>query len=152
MTAGAPVNVRKTSERTRLIRLIHVGKKQLGLDRDVYEALLEGAAGKSSSAAMTVSELSRVLDAMKRAGFSPRPRVSQTAVPGFITPRQYHYITGLWSLASRTKDERSLRRLTKRITGVDDLRFVPKKKAAALILALRDIAAKAGYDPDRRPE
>ena len=40
--------------------------------------------------------------------------------------------------------------MLKRITGVDDLRFTPKNQATKLILALRDITSKAGYNPDYR--
>ncbi|MDR0557353.1 MAG: hypothetical protein LBG43_05730 [Treponema sp.] len=46
------------------------------------------------------------------------------------------------------QDERSLRRLIKRIGKVDDIRFLERKNAQKLILALRDITEKAGCNPD----
>jgi hypothetical protein len=69
-----------------------------------------------------------------------------------ISQRQEYYIKGLWALASRAKDEKSLRKIIKRIAKVDDIRFLPRKAASAVILALRDICWKAGINPDKREE
>ena len=51
-------------------------------------------------------------------------------------------------MASRKKDEKSLRAMIKRIGHVDDIRFLKKTDATNVILALRDITKKAGFDPD----
>jgi hypothetical protein len=68
--------------------------------------------------------------------------------PAWITARQEYYIRGLWDLASRKKDAESLRKMVYRIGGVDGIRFLKKEDAQKVILALRDIAGKAGFDPD----
>jgi hypothetical protein len=70
--------------------------------------------------------------------------------PAFISARQEYYIRGLWALASRAKDEKSLRRMVKRIGKTDDIRFLPRRAASAVILALRDICWKAGFNPDHK--
>jgi hypothetical protein len=54
-------------------------------------------------------------------------------------------------LASRKKDETSLRAMIKRIGGVEDIRFLKRTDAQKVILALRDITGKAGYNPDEPP-
>jgi hypothetical protein len=69
-----------------------------------------------------------------------------------ISSRQEYYIRGLWDLASRIKDETSLRRMIKRIGGVDNIQWLTRENARKVILALRDIALKAGYNPDRPPD
>lgn len=136
-------------------KMIHVAKSKTGLDEEAYRALLAGAAGVESATEITTkAQYDEVMRAFRNLGFTTVRRRAvepQKQRPAdMITARQEYYIRGLWELASRSKDERSLRGICKRITGVDDLSFCPKSKASALILALRDIAKKAGYDPDTR--
>lgn len=136
------------------VKIIHIAKAKTGLDDEAYRALLWGAAGvDSASQIRTSQQYNAVMAGFANLGFTVKKRTveSQSTRPAnMITARQEYYIRGLWELASRGKDERSLRGICKRITGVDDLSFCPKSKASALILALRDIAKKAGYDPDSR--
>jgi hypothetical protein len=68
--------------------------------------------------------------------------------PAFIPERQEYYIRGLWALAGRAKDEKSLRRMVKRIGKTGDIRFLSRQAARAVIPALRDICRKAGFNPD----
>ena len=136
------------------VKIIHIAKAKTGLDDEAYRALLWGAAGvDSASQIRTSQQYNAVMAGFANLGFQVQKRKvgSQSTRPAnMITERQEYYIRGLWELASRAKDERSLRGICKRITGVDDLSFCSKSKASALILALRDIAKKAGYDPDSR--
>ena len=136
------------------VKIIHIAKAKTSLDDEAYRALLWGAAGVDSATQIRTSQqYAAVMAGFANLGFTVKKRKveSQTTRPAnMITARQEYYIRGLWDLASRAKDERSLRGICKRITGVDDLSFCPKSKASALILALRDIAKKAGYDPDSR--
>ncbi|MDH0308095.1 gp16 family protein [Aeromonas caviae] len=60
-----------SSERTRLIRLVQVGRRSLGLDEETYRELLTQQSGKRSAAELTLQELDKVLLAMKGAGFKP---------------------------------------------------------------------------------
>ena len=136
-------------------KMIHVAKSKLGLDEEAYRALLAGAAGVESATEITTkAQYDEVMRAFRNLGFTTGRRRAvepQNQRPAdMITARQEYYIRGLWELASRSKDERSLRAICRRITGVDDLSFCPKSKASALILALRDITRKAGFDPDGR--
>lgn len=60
-----------SNERTRLIRLVQVGRRSLGLDEETYRELLVQQSGKRSAAELTLQELDKVLLAMKGAGFKP---------------------------------------------------------------------------------
>lgn len=55
----------------RLIRLVHVGARELGLDDDTRRDLQLTVTGKASLAAMTEGEIGRVVDALKARGFRP---------------------------------------------------------------------------------
>ncbi len=138
--------------RTHLVKLIHIAKKELCLEDDVYRAVLFGVVGKTSCSACTIVELNEVFETLKKAGFKIRKKlpVQEKQRNHFCTERQRYYIKGLWELASQNKTEKSLSAIIKRIAGVDDLRFLKKEDATKVILALRDIAKQAGYDPDGR--
>lgn len=60
-------------DRTRLIRLIHVGRRQLSLDDDTYRAVVQAVSGdnRTSCRDLNISELQAVLDRMKESGFKP---------------------------------------------------------------------------------
>lgn len=60
-----------SNERTRLIRLVQVGRRSLGLDEETYRELLAQQSGKRSAAELTLQELDKVLLAMKGVGFKP---------------------------------------------------------------------------------
>jgi hypothetical protein len=147
----------------RWIRLIHVAKRERGLDDEAYRALLFGAAGvESASGIKTWKQFDGAMAAFKKLGFRATSKTScETGLketdteakrnPAWITARQEYYIRGLWGLASRKKDCGSLRGMIFRIGGVSDIRFLKKENAQKVILALRDIAEKAGFDPDAPP-
>jgi len=143
------------NQRSRLA-IIHLAKKQLGLDEEAYRAILSGAGLSSAKDIESDGQFNAVMGAFERLGFRAScPKIKRGTVPGnpgMISRRQEYYIKGLWELASRSKDEQSLRRIVKRIGKVDDIRFLPRRAASALILALRDICWKAGFNPDTREE
>jgi hypothetical protein len=138
------------------LAIIHLAKKQLGLDEDAYRAILSGAGVSSAKDIETDLQFNTVMGAFTRLGFLPsghrvnkyRSTVSGSN-PAMISPSQEYYIKGLWSLASRVKDEKSLRRMVKRVGKADDISFLSRRSASALILALRDICWKAGFNPDK---
>ena len=137
------------------LAIIHLARKRLGLDDEAYRAILSGAGVSSSKDIETDAQFNTVMAAFVRLGFLPsghgvnkyRSTVSG-ANPAMISRRQEYYIKGLWSLASRAKDEKSLRLMIKRIGKADDISFLSRRSASALILALRDICWKAGFNPD----
>ena len=145
------------------IQILHVAKRDCGLDDEAYRAVLFRAAGVESARDIkTWKQYENALQAFYNIGFRMNSKTSiasglketDTATkrnPAWITVRQEYYIRGLWDLASRKKDEASLRAIIKRIGGVEDLRFLMRVDAQKVILALRDITGRAGYNPDEPP-
>lgn len=142
------VQVKKKSKKDNLIRLIHVGKTKVGLSDSEYRHLLYSTTGKSSSLAMNLSELEAVLKAIKGLGFKVKTMPVKPEDVGRASFEQINYIKGLWELSSRVKTEAALNAFVKKITGVPFLGWLDKKDAQKVILAVREIAANAGYNPD----
>jgi phage gp16-like protein len=60
--------------RNRLIQLIHVAKRELNLDDDIYRSVLKDIAGKSSCAKMNIKELESIIEHFKRVGFKVKKK------------------------------------------------------------------------------
>lgn len=140
------------------LALIHLAKKQLGLDDEVYKDILAVGGVESAADITDEHQFNKIMDAFTNAGFSSRPGINGAKYkrtvkgnPDFITPRQEYYIRGLFDLACRSKNESSLMRLIERQAGVSDITFIPRRKASAVICCLKDICVQAGFDPDRAP-
>jgi hypothetical protein len=139
--------------RKRLITLIHIGRARVGLSDEDYRALLEGISGETSSVRMSIPQLEDTLKALKSLGFSVKKKLPvKEEDRGRATEKQLGYIKGLWELCARAKTEAALAVFVDRVAHVPALRFLTVYSARAVILALRDMAAKAGYDPDGIPE
>lgn len=59
-------------DRNNLIKLIHIAKRDLGLDEEMYRQSLQGATGKASCGAMGICDLEKALDYFKRLGWKPK--------------------------------------------------------------------------------
>ena len=142
------------------IQILHVAKRECALNDEAYRTLLYGAAGVQSARDIkTWQQYNYVLKAFAnlvfkvKAGKSAQTGLKKTAPQtgrsgDWISARQEYYIRGLWDLASRAKDEASLQAMLQRIAGVKYIQWISKDNATKVILALRDIAKKAGYNPD----
>lgn len=138
--------------RQRLIRLIHVGKRELGLDDEIYRALLMGSVQKDSTSAMSVPELERVLERMKRSGFKVRVKSARTPAqsrPG--RPLAQHpearKVRALWLFlhqlgAVKNPSEEALAAYVKRIAKVDALQWTNGNQTEALIETLKKWAMR----------
>ena len=138
------------TKRREKLAVIHIVKKELGLSEKDYRSFLHEAAGVKSAADLkNDTQYFALMRAFRAAGYKPRRKqFVRVNDQGFhCTDAQLDYIRGLWKLASRSKTERSLRAMARRICGIDDPRFLSKASAIKLILALRDIAEKAGFNP-----
>ncbi|MDR0585360.1 MAG: regulatory protein GemA [Treponema sp.] len=136
------------NRRKKLIQLIHIGKAQMGLTDDAYRVFLEGIAGKQSCADMTERQLAAALRAMRRNGFDSAPRRATPIEQGQATVAQLEYIKGMWQKCARNKTDEALLALVNRIAHVKALRFLTVYTARKVILALRDMMARSGFDPD----
>ena len=136
------------NRRKKLIQLVHIGKSKMGLSDDAYRAFLAGITGKESCAEMTARQLEDALRAMRRRGFPIEARRVKPEEKGRATLEQLEYIKGMWAVCARNKSDAALRAFINRIAKVKSLRFLTVESAQPVILALRDMMAKAGYDPD----
>jgi len=137
------------NRRNRLTQLVHIGKAKMGMTDDAYRAFLEGVAGRDSCADMTVRQLESALRAMRKAGFvQSYPSRVRPDEKGTATWDQLEYIKGMWAKCARNKSDAALRAFVNRIAHVKSLRFLDSYSAQTVILALRDMMAQAGFDPD----
>jgi len=58
----------------RLLTLVHVGRRELGLDDEDYRTLLESVTGARSAKGLNVVQLDAVVTAMKSAGFKVKAK------------------------------------------------------------------------------
>jgi phage gp16-like protein len=136
------------NKRGKLIQLIHIGKVKIGLTDDTYRAFLEGITGRRSCTEMTERQLAAVLRAMRRNGFEQKPRRVTPEEQGMAAAAQLEYIKGMWQTCARNKSDKALLAFVNRIARVKALRFLTVHTARKVILALRDMMEKAGFDPD----
>lgn len=130
------------------LALIHLAKKECALDDETYRALIIGSAGvESSSQIEREDQFDAIMLAFKRAGFTSSAASSRKKSP-YVSRGQLSYIRRLWEACSREKSEQALRSMVRRIGHVDDIKFLSKKSAQALIIALRSMCWKAGQNPD----
>lgn len=122
--------------------MIHVAKRQLGLDDDTYRAILRRAAGVSSSRALDNIGLDAVLAELERLGFTgPAGRQSFGGFrPGFISNAQAHTIRKLWAgFTEGAGTDRSLDHWLERQFKISSLRFLPAYLSGKVIVALREM-------------
>jgi len=128
--------------------MIHIGKAKLGMDDAVYRAFLDGVCGRDSAAKMTMRHLEQALKAMRASGFEQTaPRRVTPEEKGGATLEQLEYIRGMWAKCARNKSDSAMLAFVDRIAHVKSLRFLTVRTARKVILALRDMMIKAGFDP-----
>lgn len=130
----------KHVDRQRLIRLIHVAKRDLALDDDSYRAILQRIGKKASAADLAVPELEKVLEHMKRSGFKVRSKKGDRPQ---ASDDQSKMIRGLWlELAGmevvRNSSEAALGAFVKRMAKVDTLQWLSTEQASQVIEHLKE--------------
>lgn len=130
------------------IALIHVAKKQLGLDDDDYRALLERVTGKRSCRDMSPAQLSAVVDEFRRLGFTPAaPTRSGTrrATGPYAGKLQALWISA-WNLGIvKNCDDAAMIAFVERQTGIAHTRFLTDAASAAkAIEGLKSWMAREG--------
>ncbi|NLA89840.1 MAG: regulatory protein GemA [Alcaligenaceae bacterium] len=133
---------KQLSPKTRLIRLIQIAKRELGMDEETYRSILVEIGNKSSSTKMSISELERVLEHMKKCGFKVIPKNRKAGNLTMATDDQSRMIRGLWlelheKGAVRNPSEYSLSRYVKRITGNDALQWTTVEQKSIIIETLK---------------
>lgn len=138
------------SSRVQMIKLIHIAKKQLCLCDDDYRALLEGTVGKLSCADMSLFELESVMRVMRQLGFRIRKLyVKKDEInneKNKCTAKQMGYIKGMWSLVARDVSDASLYKFIEKVTGEVHPKDMSRKEGSDVIIALRAMMEKRGFN------
>ncbi len=137
------------------LKVIHIAKRECGLDDDEYRLLLKSSANVDSAAKIqTQAQFDSVMAAFKKLGFHHnRPYQTKTRKHENrwgCSDAQRAYIEGLWLLMSRTKNLGSLEAMARRIAKIDHPRFLDRKGATQIILALRQMCLDEGINPDKK--
>jgi hypothetical protein len=126
------------------LALLHVAKRQLGLDDEAWRGLLAAAAGVRSSRDLDADGFEAVMLRLEAAGFrSTSKRRPLPARRGMASPRETQMIRALWGLyTDEAGDDRSLGKWLHGRFGVSDVRFVDAALARKAIGGLRAMLAK----------
>lgn len=131
------------ANRLRLIKLIHVARRELRMDDDTYRLMLSGMPvlnGVTSTADLSVPNLVQVLEQLKAKGFKVHPKATSRKQPA-SDPRS-RKIRSLWlSLrergALRDPSEEALIKFVVGITGVAALQWLTAAQASQVIEQLK---------------
>jgi hypothetical protein len=136
------------------LSLIHIAKKETGLDDEAYRILLNGTAGIDSAAELVnENQFDAIMKAFSLLGFTSwkkqgkttsRPRWSNT---WGCTENQRAKIEVMWKTCARNPTDKALRSFVRRIAHVDSPVFLRPGLARNVIIALADMMRKAGFDP-----
>lgn len=132
----------KTDDRLRLIKLIHVARRELCMDDDTYRLLLKGMKGldgATSTADLSVPNLYRVLEQLKQRGFKVRPSKKQRPL---AADEQSKKIRALWLTLHgvgevRDPSEEALAKFVLKMTGVQALQWLSSDQASRVIENLK---------------
>lgn len=129
--------------RVRLIKLIHVARRELHMDDDTYRLMLagmKGLDGATSTADLSVPNLLRVLEQLKQKGFKVRPNTK--AKRSLADDEQSKKIRALWLTlhdmgAVRDPSEEALAKYVLRMTNVAALQWLTAAQASQVIENLK---------------
>ena len=129
--------------RVRLIKLIHVARRELHMDDDTYRLMLAGMRGldgATSTADLSVPNLLRVLEQLKQKGFKVRP--NKKAKRPLADDEQSKKIRALWLTlhdmgAVRDPSEEALAKYVLRMTKVAALQWLTAAQASQVIENLK---------------
>ena len=134
--------------RVRLIKLIHVARRELQMDDDTYRLMLagmKGLGGASSTADLSVPNLYRVLEQLKQKGFKARPNKSAKRPPA--ADPQSRKIRSLWLTLRdlgviRDPSEEALLKFVRGMTEVEALQWLTFEQASLVIEAMKKWIAR----------
>ena len=135
-------------ERTRLIKLIHVARRELEnagkMDEPTYRTMLQTAGGADSTAKMGVPALMRVLEQAKKAGFKVRSKLADRRQD---TSPEARKVRALWLFLHelqvvRDSSEAALASYVKRIAHVEDMHWADSLAMRKLIETMKKWAMR----------
>lgn len=132
-----------TPYKRKMIQLIHVAKSKLAMEDEDYRAMLLAQTGKSSSSAMSMSELEQVLEHLRSLGFDAQGRPAAKARSKRLADDpQSKLIRHMWLRlhelgAVKDSSEGALAAFVKRQTKVDRLEWLNGYQATIVIESLK---------------
>ncbi|RFC63624.1 regulatory protein GemA [Fulvimarina endophytica] len=129
---------------------IHVGRRQLGLDDDTYRDLLERETGQRSAKGLTAAQTDRVLEAMRRAGFTlannKASKRDQKRLEGPYASKLQALWIALYNLgAIDDRQDSALLAFARRQCGIERTEWIrDPDDAKAVIEALKAMAEREG--------
>lgn len=135
------------------LALIHVARKQLGMEEDVYRAMLFHVAGVNSSRDLDDTGFDLIMRHFETIGFqSDWNRANLGYRRGMASPGQVALLRDLWStFTSGTGTDASLGKWLEGRFKVSALRFLTAEVARKAIGALQKMTAKTGRAKADRP-
>ncbi len=137
-----------SAERLRLIKLIHVARRELEkagkMDEPTYRTMLQTAGGADSTSKMGVPALMRVLEQAKKAGFKVRSKVSDRRQD---TSPEARKVRALWLFLHelgvvKNPAESALATYVKRIAHVEDMHWADSRAMLKLIETMKKWAMR----------
>lgn len=130
------------------LAMIHVAKRDLGLDDDTYRAVLVRVTGKESAKVMSEAERRGVVEEMKRLGFKPASKGGRKGLSGPYAKKAQALWIALWNLgAVRSRDDAALLAFVERQTGLKRTEWVrDAAQGRAVIESLKAWCAREGVD------
>lgn len=139
----------KQTGRSKLIAIIHVGKKELGLDDDTYRDLLQAVAGKRSAKDLNITELNKVIRSLEQKGFKHESKRSFGTKPDVASQKEplMGKIEAL--LADQQLHWNYAKAIAKQMFNKEALEFCTKKELYRIVAAL-EYKKKRTQDGARR--
>ena len=129
--------------RNPLLARIHIAKKELGLDDDIYRDVLERVTGKRSSNGLSATAQKQVIAEFQRMGWKGftkgRKRSDKPYVRKVFALWGELKRAGIW----REDSQQSLRNFVKKLTGCDDPEWLDYSQASQVIEALKKMKERA---------
>ncbi|HEY0953990.1 MAG TPA: regulatory protein GemA [Roseateles sp.] len=142
------------AERARLVKIIHVARRELAMDESTYRLMLTNVGGSASTTSMELKQLNAVLAHLKSKGFKVRAakKTDAPAAPRQPDRRQLstpsaRKVRALWLFlhqlgAVRDPSESALAAYCKRIAKVDDLHWADGEALDLLVETMKKWAMR----------
>lgn len=139
------------------LALVHVARRALQMDEDVYRATLYEVAGVDSAANLSEVGFRAVMARMDQLGFSATRPASRRSEhpgdrPGMATGAQVSYIRWLWARWLGRSDEAALIRWIEDRYRVSAIRFLDVVAAQKAIEGLKQMIGRQIHDAVRESE
>jgi len=149
-------------DRVKLLRLVHVARRELAIDDDAWQSLLQSKFRRTSSKDLSATELYSLVEHLKKCGFKVRHtnkgdggkategRALSRPLAGAAQefPGEDAKIRALWLFLHhdlglvKDPNEAALAAYVKRMTGVDALQWLDRRQTLRVIEALKKWAER----------